>query len=182
MKLSINLASRHYVNQRAVGLFFSVAFIFLIVVLFMLGRSYLSDYRLAQTYRSHLSELKGQLHGEVPERIDPQQLADQQNEYDLVRKLLQRDAFRWTVLFDRMELLLPDGVRLLSFNPNYEKSSLNINGLAKNLKSLQQLLDNLQSEGFDPVYLNNQGQTEVGDGRGGKRTALTFTINLGRIF
>ncbi len=182
MKLSINLASRHHINQRVVRLVICMVFLLLVSVLLCQGKGYLGDYRLAQTYQSHLNELKTQLHGELPEQIDPQQLAKQRSNYDQAQKLLRRDAFRWTTLFDRMENLLPREVSLLSFNPHYENNSLKINGLARDLKSLQQLLDNLQSERFDPVYLNSQGQTEVDDGHGGKRMALTFTISLGRVF
>ncbi len=182
MKLSINLASRRYVNRRIVSFVSLFLFLFLGGSLVFQGNGYLKDYRLAQTYHAHLDELKTQLHGQQPERINPQEVAARRQSYDQAQQLLQRDAFRWTGLFDRMEGLLPEGVSLLSFNPDYTESSLHINGLAKKLKSLQDLLNNLEAEGFDPVYLNSQGQTEVDDGRGGKRTALTFSIGLGRVF
>lgn len=182
MKLSINLASRHYVNQRAMYLIFVVLFLVLVTILAFQSNSYLKGYQLSQTYQSHLDELQSQLQGKQPERIDPKAVAERQQSYDQARRLIKRDSFRWTALFDRMEAILPAGVSLLSFNPDYEKKSLQINGLAKNLKSLQALLDNLEAEKFDPVYLNNQGQTNVDDGRGGKRVALTFAVSLGRVF
>ena len=182
MKLSINLASRRHVNQRMFQLSFTVLLISLVALLVLQGNSYLKDYRLAKTYQSHLDELKSQLQGKQPERIDPKSVTERQQSYDQARQLLKRDSFRWTALFDRMEVLLPAGVSLLSFHPDYGKKSLQINGLAKNLKSLQALLDNLEAEKFDPVYLNNQGQTNIDDGRGGKRVALTFSISLGRVF
>lgn len=182
MKLSINLASRRHMNQGLFQLTFVVLLLLLVAVLVFQGSAYLKGYRLSQTYQSHLDELQQQLQGKQPERIDPQAVAERQQSYDQARRLLQRDAFRWTALFDRMEALLPAGVSLLSFNPNYEQKNLQINGLAKDLKALQALLDNLETEKFDPVYLNSQGETDVDDGRGEKRVALTFTISLGRIF
>jgi len=182
MKLSINLASRRHVNQRMFLLIFAVVLILLVGLLVLQGNRYLTDYRLAKTYQSHLNELKSQLQGKQPERIDPKSVTERQQAYDRARQLLKRDAFRWTALFDRMEALLPVGVSLISFHPDYEKKSLQINGQAKNLKLLQTLLDNLEDEKFDPVYLNNQGQIDVDDGRGGKRVALTFSISLGRVF
>lgn len=182
MKLSINLASRRHVNQRVLNFVFALLFLFLFVILAVQGNGYLKGYQLSQTYQSHLKELNLQLQGKQPERIDPQAVADRQQSYDRARRLLKRDSFRWTALFDRMERLLPIGVSFLSFNPDYEKKSLQINGLAKDLKSLQVLLNNLEAEKFDPVYLNNQGQISVDDGRGGKRVALTFAVSLGRVF
>jgi type IV pilus assembly protein PilN len=182
MKLSINLASQRHMNQGLVQLGFVVLLILLVVLLTFQGVSYLKGYRLSQIYQSHLDELQLQLQGKQPERVDPQAIAERQLSYDQARRLLMRDSFRWTALFDRMEALLPAGVSLLSFNPDYEKKSLQVNGLAKDLKSLQALLDSLENEKFEPVYLNGQGQTNVDDGRGKKRVALTFTISLGRIF
>lgn len=182
MKLSINLASRRHINQRAVSLFFTLSFLVLVSVLVWQANLYLKDYRLAQTYRSHLSELKNELQGSQPERIDPQEVARRQQSFEQAQRLLDRDAFRWTALFDRMEALLPSGISLTSFNPDYKDKSLAINGMARDLKALQALLDNLQEERFDPVYLTSQGQAEVENSVGVKRTALTFTIRLGRVF
>ncbi len=182
MRLSINLASRRHVNQRATRLIFWIFSAFLLALLVWQGNLYVQDYRLAATYRSHMEELKAQLQGEQSERIDPEVIAQQQKAYDLAERLIIRDSFRWTGLFDRMEALLPKGVSLLSFNPNYAEESLSISGLAKDLKALQALLDNLQDEKFEPVYLNSQAQVEVDNGRGGKRNALTFAISLGKVF
>lgn len=182
MKLSINLASRRHMNQGLFQLGFVVFLVLLVVLLTFQAVGYLKGYQLSQTYQSHLDELQLQLQGKQPDRVDPQAIAERQQSYDQAQRLLKRDSFRWTALFDRMEALLPPGVSLLSFNPDYEKKSLQVNGLAKDLKSLQALLDNLENEKFEPVYLNGQGQADVDNGRGGKRVALTFSISLGRIF
>lgn len=182
MKVTINLASRHYLNQRATDVGTLMVIASLVIVILLLGNGFLQDYQLTQTYRSHLDELKTELHGQQPERIDPQEIAGRRAEYERARTLLQHDAFRWTALFDRMEAILPNGISLINFSPDYEKDSLKISGLAKDLQSLQRLIDNLYDDQFEPVYLNSQGQTRVDDGRGGERPALTFSISLGKVF
>jgi type IV pilus assembly protein PilN len=71
---------------------------------------------------------------------------------------------------------------LRSFNPDYAKNSLSILGVAKTLAQLQALLDNLQAAQFQQVYLENQGEVDVDNGRGGKRKALSFSIRLEGVF
>jgi len=182
MKLSINLASRRYVNQRAMGLFFAVLLFALICILLLQGNSWLQDYRLEQSYRTHLAELQKELGGALPERLSPAEIANRRQLYEQADVLLTRDAFRWTALFDRMERLMPGGISFLGFSPEYEKNSLKIRGVARDLAALQRLLDNLYGDGFGQIFLENQGETTVDDGRGGKKTALNFTLSLEGVF
>jgi len=182
MKLSINLATRCYLNQRALKLILSCVIVFLVLLLGFQGNVYLKNRQLAQQYQAHLDSLQEQLRGKLPKRLSSKELAEQRQEYDRAEVLLKRDAFRWTTLFDRMERLLPDGVSLRSFNPDYDKNSLLLNGVARNLNNLQDLLRNLQADQFEQVFLRNQGEVDVDDGRGGKRRALSFSVSLGGVF
>jgi type IV pilus assembly protein PilN len=182
MRLLINLTSYRHLNQRAVKLTLSSIMVLLLLVLAVEGNTYLKNRQLAQQYRTHLDSLQEQLRGKQPKRLSSEELAEQQQAYHRAEILLQRDAFRWTVLFDRMESLLPDGVSLRSFNPDYSKNRLLITGAARNLQNLQELLDNIQAEQFHQVYLKKQGEVEVDDGRDGKRSALSFSISVEGVF
>jgi type IV pilus assembly protein PilN len=182
MKLSINLASQRHINQRALRVILSGIILLLLIVLALQGNAYLKTRQLAQQHQSHIDSLQEQLRGKLPKRLTAEDLAEQRQTYDQAAILLQRDAFRWTALFDRMERLLPEGVSLRSFNPDYNKNSLLITGAARNLHNLQALLDNIQAEQFHQVYLKNQGEVDVDDGRGGKRTALSFSISVEGVF
>ena len=178
MKLSINLASRRHLNQRAIKSSFLALIVFLALVLTWQGNTYLQNHRLAGEYRAHLSELQEQLRGKLPKRMTAEELAEQRLAYDRAADLLAQDSFRWTVLFDRMERILPDGISLRSFRPDHQKNTIALNGLARDLGSLQALLDRLEEERFSQVYLRQQGTVDVDDGRGGKRPALSFSISL----
>ena len=182
MKLTINLASRRHLNQKMLNMTYSLFIFLLLLVLLIQGKTFFDDYRLAKTYYSHLDALQVDLQGKLPERADPKEQAEQRQTYNQAKELLQRDSFRWTELFDRMERVLPDGVSLKSFNPDYEKNSLAINGTARSLKNLQILLDRIHAESFQRVYLQRQGEVLVDDGRGGKITALSFSIRLSGVF
>lgn len=182
MKLTVNLASRRHLNRKLLNLTFSLFILLLFFVVLLQGKAFIDDYKLAKTYQSHLAALQQDLLGKRPEKVDPKEMAAQRQDYNRAEKLLQRDAFRWTALFDRMEILLPDGVSLKSFQPDYEKNSLAINGIARSLKNLQALLDELHTANFQQVYLKSQGEVSVDDGRGGKTIALNFSISLTGVF
>lgn len=182
MKISINLASQRYLNQPVLKLILSAVILLLFVVLALQGNTYLKNRQLSLQHQAHLETLQEQLRGKLPERLTAEELGKQRQTYQQAEALLQRDAFRWTELFDRMEKLLPSGVSLRSFNPDYTKNSLSILGVAKTLTQLQALLDNLQTAQFQQVYLENQGEVEVDNGRGGKRKALSFSISLEGVF
>ncbi|MDX2478716.1 MAG: PilN domain-containing protein [Desulfuromusa sp.] len=182
MRLLINLASYRHLNQRAIKLTMASIIVLLLLILIIEGNTYLKNHQLAQQYQTHLDSLQEQLRGKQPKRLSAEELDEQQQAYRRAETLLQRDNFRWTALFDRIESLLPDGVSLRSFNPDYSKNSLLITGAARNLQNLQQLLDNIQAEQIHQVYLKNQGEVEVDDGRGGKRSALSFSISVEGVF
>lgn len=182
MKLSINLASRRYLNQQVLKLILAGISILLLLILVMQGNAYLQNCQQALLYQTHIDSLQEQLRGKLPQWLTPEELAEQRQAFQQAETLLQRDAFRWTVLFNRMEGLLPDGVSLHSFKPDYDQNSLLINGVAKNLEKLQVLLNNLQTVKFNQVYLKSQGEVDVDNGRGGKRQALSFSISLKGVF
>ena len=178
MKLSINLASRRHLNQRAIRLVLGCLIGGLALVLVFQGNIYLRDRQQMLEYRARLAELQEQLRGKLPQRLTPADFADQRLAYERAETLLERDAFRWTALFDQMEALLPEGISLRSFRPDHAKNSIALHGVAKDLSSLQALLDKLHEGPFSRVYLENQGTVDVDDGRGGKRPALSFSISL----
>ena len=185
MKLTLNLASRRYLNRRAINQT-------CLLLLLLLGgwlAYQVVDYLQTQARLEALQEANAQLQqdlvalqSELPSHLSPQQLEQQQQQYAEAKGYLQRDAFRWTTLFDRMEERLPAGVSVRSFQPNYEDESLVMTGVAKDLSDLQTLLDSLFSEPFEQVYLQNQGRVEISDGRGGKVSALNFALKIEGVF
>ena len=182
MKLLINLASRCYLNQRALNLALSATIMLLVVVLLLQLNGYLEDRRQAATYESHLRELQQQLQGEQPQRLDPAELESRQQTYRQAQRLLERDGFQWTALLSQMEELLPEGISLRRFQPDYGGRSLALSGVARNLVSLQQLLSNLQTADFSSVYLTRQNRVSISDRSGAQRDALSFTIALEGVF
>lgn len=182
MKLTLNLASRRYVNERALKwacLFLSFV---LLLLLMVQAQTYLQSREQALKYKTTIEKLEQQLRGKVPKRFTKEQIVAQQHDFSQAENLLRKDAFRWTALFDRLEDLLPENVSIRSFSPNYKEGSLVISGVAKNLIDLQDLLDNLHADSFQQVFLRSQNQIEVVDYQEQKKTALAFSILLEGVF
>jgi len=182
MKLTLNLASRSYVNERALRIGCLVISLLLLLLLGFQLRNGLQSREQNTGLRTEIAQLRQQLKGKIPRRFTKAQIALQQQEFGRAQALLSRDAFRWTALFDRMEALLPENVSIRSFNPNYKDKNLQIVGIARSLTDLQTLLDNLHGDNFKQVFLKNQNQIEVLDYVDKKRTALEFSIQLQGVF
>lgn len=185
MKVTLNLASRRYINRRALNQLGMLIILLLMVILTFQVRGYFQRRSQVQDYQKNLAEMSQeyqQLLGETPRSLSPQQVEVQKIEFHKAEELLQRDAFRWTALFDRMEKRLPSGVSITSFNPDYKSKKLSLVGVAKNLPDLQELLKNLHKDSFTQVFLQNQNQVTVSDGQGGKTNALSFNVTLEGVF
>ena len=182
MKLTLNLASRRYVNERALTWGCLALSLLLILLLAFQVRSYLQSREQNLAYRTNIAKLQEQLRGKVPKRFTAGQIASQQEDFARAKAMLQKDAFRWTALFDRMEKLLPSNVSIQNFSPNYKANSLVISGVARNLIDLQDLLDNLHADSFRQVFLKNQSQVKVRDYQDNERAVLSFSIVLEGVF
>jgi len=182
MKLTLNLASRRYINERALTWGCLVLTLLLVLLLFFQLRGWMQSRELNLAHQAEINKLEEQLQGKIPKRLTSEEISLQKQEFNVAQQLLQQDAFRWTELFDRMEKLLPENVSIRSFSPDYNKGSLTITGVAKNLIDLQDLLDNLHNDSFKFVYLRNQRQVEVLDYQEQKRPALGFSILLEGVF
>ena len=181
MKVTLNLASRRYVNRRALNQFGILFALLLLVILGFQVRDYLQQRGQLQMYVKNLAEMNQgyqQLQGETPRNLSSQQVEEQRADFLQAEVLLRRDAFRWTTLFDRMEKRLPSGVSITSFNPDYKTNSVELGGVAKTLADLQRLLKNLHKESFSQVFLQNQSEVIVKDKQGVELSALSFKISL----
>jgi type IV pilus assembly protein PilN len=182
MKLTINLASRSYVNERALKWGYLLFAMLILLVLLFQVRNFLHSYQLKNSYQSNIAAIEQTLRGKTTVKLTRKQIAAQQQDLKQAKILLRKDAFRWTALFDRVENLLPRNVSVRSFSPNYGEGSLVLTGVAKKLPDLQMLLENLHAESFRQVYLKSQSNITVLDYLGEKRSAVAFSIELEGVF
>lgn len=186
MKLNLNLASRRYVNKRALDQGFVAAFCLLLLFCGWSLFSLLQENAALRLQQDEVSEVAQQiqaLRGGPEKTLTPAQKLALEKEYAIVKELLDQDAFRWTSLLDKMENLVPEGVNFNGFRPDYNKKSLAISGRARDLKQMRKFLDQLIKDGgFEQVFLKSHSRLKVRDYADVERDAITFSVQLEGVF
>jgi len=178
MKYSINLASRSYINKRALYVGYAICGVILIGALLFNGGYFLSLTRQIETTTFRLNELEGKLiasQGGDVASYSAQRYEKVLEEIALANDILRRDAFRWTALLDQLEEVVPGDVSIRKIEPDHMKRSVKIDGLARGLKGMNRFLDNLIKSGnYKEVLLLSQASVEVA----GSASQLGFSIEL----
>jgi Tfp pilus assembly protein PilN len=81
-------------------------------------------------------------------------------EWTLIKDLVDRRAFSWTLLFAHLEAVLPDGVHLVSIAPRVRKGEvlIDITAMARTPDDAREFVRRLEGrEEFDDVYLREEG-------------------------
>jgi len=186
MKFDLNLASRRDVNKRALHYGFVAALCILILFGGWEVNTLIANNNALQLNQQRLAETNQRLQalrGGPIKTLSTEERATLEKEHSAVAELLTMDAFRWTELLDRMEKLLPDGVSLKSFTPDYKKKSLDLSGEARSLKGMRLFLDRLlKNEKFEQVYLESHARVKVRDYAGNEREAISFSLQIEGIF
>lgn len=179
MKLSLNLASRSYVNRRALYALYAFLFALLIFLLVLNLGFYVRSQAQARQLNERLAEFDKDLAGrqETSNGFSPAAYEEMLEEIAFANEILVKDSFRWTALLDRLEEVVPDKVIIRGIQPDYKSASLNLSGGARKVGDLRRFLDNLiQSSHFSDVYLLQQSR-DSGKGKNGRgQGEIGFTI------
>lgn len=182
MKLSLNLASRVYVNRRALMTSYLVVSVLLLLLLGLNLSNLLRTQTEAEKIGGRIAELKraGARASVVDAGYSPQAQVELNKLILFANTLLERDDFRWTELLDQLEESTPDGISIRSIQPEYISGAVKLSGVAESNIALRRFLDQLAaSPHFNKVLLfqlsNVQG-VKTGDGAG-----LSFNIGLHRV-
>jgi len=96
-------------------------------------------------------------------------------EWVLIKDLVDRRAFSWTLLFAHLESVLPDGVYLVSIAPSVRKGEvlLDLSAMARTPEDAREFVRRLEGrEEFDDVYLREEGD------RGDVRFTMKYRPSL----
>mgnify|MGYP001186439186 CR=1 FL=1 len=184
MKPSINLATRTYINRRALrsGMLAAVTALVCWAVVggYLLARDwhYLSELKEKS---SSLMAQRDELRGNDGQPVNAAELERRWAEVDFINQLLERDSYQWTELLDKLEAQAFSGVVVRSINPSVKDNNLSLVGYARELRHLRKFIDNLIASGdFDDVYLLSQSQEKIEDSAGRERKAIVFELSLER--
>jgi len=172
MKLTINLATRRYLNLRLLNAWLAAGFL-------LLGLALLFRVRELAYNQAELGKLRALGHAASgraggPPAVTEEQLKALGPHIRFANTLIERKAVNWLALLDHLEEVVPDGVSLSSLAPSEKEQLLKVGGIARSFPNLAAFLENLErSKNFSEVYLLSQSETKVGQTQHG----IVFTIS-----
>jgi len=174
MKLTINLATRRYINMRQLNTWLVVCFV-------LLGCLLLFKVREAAYNQAELGRI-GKLSAQGPGSPAPAASAAQLKALDariaFANTLIDKKSTNWLGLLDRLEEVVPAGVALSAIEPAQRDQLLKLSGVAHSFANLRALLENMeQSQFFSEVYLLGQTETKVGMTQHGISFTVTCKVN-----
>lgn len=173
MRLTINLATRRYVNLRRLNAL-------LVACLLLLGALLVFKVREVaynQAELARIRKLSANTGSRPGETVSEAQLQALSAKIRFANGLIEKKTTNWISLLDRLEEVVPDGVSLTQIEPSQREQLLKISGAARNFANLRAFLENLeQSQNFSEVYLLSQTETKVGLTQQGINFAITCKV------
>jgi cell division protein FtsB len=161
----LNLASQPFRNERLSGLLLAAS---AIVVLGLTAQHALILRELlpgqTSAARKELAALEAEstaLRQEARAARTGRGAPTGQAEWTLIKDLVDRRAFSWTLLFAHLESVQPDGVRLLSIGPTVRKGEvlIDVSAIARTPEEAREFVRRLEGrEEFDDVYLREEAE------------------------
>jgi type IV pilus assembly protein PilN len=171
MKLTINLATRRYVNLRRLNAW-------LFGCMLLLGGLLLFQVREAAYNQAELSRIKEQSAASAKRStaapVSQAQLKALSTKIRFANGLIEKKSVNWLKMLDYLEEVVPSGVALSQIEPNQREQLLKLAGVARTFADLRTLVENMeQSKNFSDVYLLSQSEAKVGLTQQG----LQFTVS-----
>jgi len=161
----LNLASQPFRNERLPALLLEVAALGVLALTaehalllrqLLPGRT--SGVRQeAAALEAESARLRAETRSQRSNRPDPAGMT----EWALIKDLVDRRAFSWTLLFSHFEAVLPDGVRLVTVAPTVRKGEvlLDVGAVARTPEEAREFVRRLEGRReFDDVYLRGEGE------------------------
>ena len=173
MKLTINLATRRYINMRQLNGWLAASLALLVILLVYQVRAIANNQvEIHKIRRESAAATSGASTGGVT--VTPEQMKALEARIAFGNELIDRKTVNWIGLLDKLEGVVPAGVALAQVQPALKESGLKIDGTARNFAGLRALLENMeQSPNFSEVYLLSQSEVKVGKTQQG----LNFSIS-----
>ncbi|HEX9023074.1 MAG TPA: PilN domain-containing protein [Geobacteraceae bacterium] len=171
MRLTINLATRVYVNTRQLNICIAAAIALLLLVMAAVCGNIAADLGAAKRLKDGIAVLEGKSRkgAAVPEKDYQALLA----RIRFANGVIEQKTFDWLMLFDRLEGVVPDGIAISSIEPSAKDGGLRLSGVAKGFGNLRNFVENLEgSKFFTDVYLVSQSELQVSPAEKG----LSFNI------
>jgi len=177
MRLTINLATRRYLNLRLLNAVLLACFVLLgALAVFAVGKIAQNAGEL-----SRIQRLSGGIgSGTGGAQVSEAQLKGLGARIRFANAAIEKKSVNWLILLDLLEEVVPSGVALTQIEPPAKREqTLKITGVARDFANLRIFLENLESsKTFSEVYLLSQTETKVGLTQRGLSFNITCKVAL----
>ena len=175
MRLTINLATRRYINMRRLNGLLIACFLLLTGLLVYETRQIAGNKAdIDRIRRQSAAALSGPAGAPAVSRAQIQELS---GKIAFANGLIEKKTVNWVGLLDKLEEVVPPGVSLTQVEPVLRDQAVRLNGVARNFANLRALLENMeQSDNFSEVYLLSQNEQKVGATQQGIGFNLTCKV------
>jgi type IV pilus assembly protein PilN len=168
MRLTINLATRIYLNMRRLNIFMAAALALmgalLLFNLYLIATGLIEKGRM----KREIAEIEGKAKNEKSAEIPAKEYQALIDRIRFANGIIERKTFDWLSLLDKLEGVVPDGVAITSVQPSPKEGDLKLSGVARNFGALRKLVENLEESGvFTGVYLVSQSDVQGPQGEKG---------------
>jgi type IV pilus assembly protein PilN len=173
MRITINMATRIYLDHRRIRQVCRALAIMLAILLLLNGAHLVSRQMELRRIRSDITTYEGRLNArpkDIPEKEYTTLLAT----IAFYNGILERKAFNWLGLLERLEDATPDGIALTALVPDGKNGTLKIEGRAHAFAGVRAYLEKLEdSRQFVNVLLLTQSDITVGSKSRGVQFSLS---------
>ena len=161
MKLTINLATRRYINVRRLNTGLAASILLAAALLVYQVREIANNQVAINKIRSESAAASRGSAGEPA--VNPELLQELDAKIDFGNRLIARKTMNWVAVLDKLEGVVPAGVSLSQVKPSLKDQTLQLAGVARSFSELRTLLENMEeSPNFSEVYLLSQNDVKVG--------------------
>lgn len=162
MRFTINLATKRYINHRAINTSL-LAIAFLLVLLLGIN-SYTVYDNVVETdkIRAQLDSLAGHYRSSTAAKgFSEQEYKALLENISLANGIITKKSREWLLIPDRLEDVVPDGVALTAVDFDEKEKGLKISGSARNFGRLRAFIENMEkSQHFREVLLVNHSDAK----------------------
>jgi type IV pilus assembly protein PilN len=162
MRLTINLATRIYINKRRLNFFIVAAFALLVLLLLVNVGNIATDFGDIQRLNDGIDILEGKTKKATGATVPDKEYQALLARIKFANGLIEQKTFNWLMLLDKLEGVVPDGIAVASIESSPKDEGLKLDGMAKNFGALRKFMENLEeSKYFTDIYLVGQSDTQV---------------------
>jgi type IV pilus assembly protein PilN len=172
MRFTINLATKHHIDQRAVTL--TLTAIILVSMLTVLYNGYraVGNVQAIRQVEGQLAAISGSYR--QGSGVSEKEYTALLGSVAYINDILMRKGREWLILFQRLEETVPAGVAITSVEPDIKTRTLKLQGVASSFSRMRLFVENLQgSPHFNTVSLENHAASSAPEGP----STVTFSLS-----